>query len=226
MAHLYHRSFDPNGQDSLAKLARLIPPGSQVLDVGAGPGILASYLTEQRACLVDGIEGDPVSASVGRRAFRCLWIVDLETAEPGDLVRGTLYDAIICADILEHLRDPERTLRQLVPLLAEGGRLLLSVPNTAYAGLIAELMAGEWRYREEGLLDRTHLRFFTRSSLQRLLEECGLQVQHFETVSLGLEQSEFPSERIENLPPMVRDFLTGMEDAETYQFIVSCSSGV
>ena len=223
MSHQYHRTFDPKGEDSLAKLARLVRPGSEVLDVGAGPGVLAAHLNAKRACFVDGIELDPSSAVYGTSAFRSLWIADLEQDNVAILVGEKRYDAIICADVLEHLRTPEQLLRQLIPLLKPDGVLLLSVPNVAHAGLIAELISGELRYREEGLLDRTHIRFFTRSSLLRMLADCGLRPYSFDTVRLTIEQSEFSSDRVDALAPELRGALLKAEDALTYQFIVLCA---
>ncbi len=79
------------------------------------------------------------------------------------------YDCIVCADVLEHLKTPERVLTQCKELLKPGGRLIVSVPNAGYCGLVAELMQGEFRYRREGILDNTHLRFFTRKSLAPVL---------------------------------------------------------
>ncbi|MBK1632388.1 hypothetical protein CKO31_16915 [Thiohalocapsa halophila] len=223
MSHQYHRAFDPKGNDSLAKLARLVRPGSEVLDVGAGPGVLAAYLHDERACLVDGIEMDAASAAHGVSVFRSLWVADLEHDDPAALVGQARYDAIVCADILEHLRAPEQLLLRLKPLLKADGVLLLSVPNVAHAGLIAELIQGELRYRDEGLLDRTHIRFFTRSSLRGMLADCGLRSYSFDTVKLTVEQSEFASDRVDALAPELRGALLEADDALTYQFIVSCA---
>ncbi|AFL74598.1 glycosyltransferase [Thiocystis violascens] len=222
MAHQYHRHFDPNAQDSLAKLARMVRPGSEVLDVGAGPGVLASYLMEERACYVDGIEYDPTSAEQGQRFFRALWVADLNLEDPARLVGKARYDFIVCADILEHLVAPEALLPRLAGLLKPDGQLLLSVPNVAHAGLIAELIGGELRYRQEGLLDRTHLRFFTRASLRRLLDDGGLRALTFDQVKVPIEQSEFSPAALTDLAEPVRECLLAGEDAETYQFIVSC----
>ncbi len=158
--HIYHRALDPNSQDSLAKLARLIPPGSWVLDLGAGPGILGRYLAEHRACTVDGVEYNPVAVAEAASGYRQLECADLEQITLADHFAGCRYDFILCADILEHLRRPEALLAQLPELLASGGQVLLSVPNAAYAGLIAELLAGDFRYRPEGLLDATSSAFF------------------------------------------------------------------
>ena len=160
-AHVYHRTLDPNSQDSLARLARQIRPGSRVLDLGAGPGVLGRYLTEALDCAVDGVEYNPVAVAEAASWYRQLECADLESIALTERFAGQRYDFILCADILEHLRQPGALLAQLPDLLAPNGRVLLSVPNAAYAGLIAELLGGDFRYRPEGLLDETHLRFFT-----------------------------------------------------------------
>ena len=101
----------------------------------------------------------------------------------------------------------------------DGGRALLSIPNAAYAGLLAELMAGEFRYRPEGLLDETHLRFFTRRSLLRFLQENGCAVDSVETVQRQLPDSEFRV-AFDALPPAAARHLLALPDALSYQFIV------
>ena len=114
--------------------------------------------------------------------YRRIEVANLDTCDLPTLFAGERYDYIVCADVLEHLVDPGRVLDAAQQLLKPQGRLMISVPNAAYAGLIGELMAGEFRYREEGLLDRTHLRFFTRASLSRFVEERGWHVDGIDAV--------------------------------------------
>ena len=224
--HVYHRTLDPNGQDSLARCARLIPPGSQVLDLGAGPGVLGRYLAETLHCVVDGVECHPVAVTEAAPWYRYLECADLEQLTLSDCFAGFQYDFIICADILEHLRQPGDLLAQLPGLLATDGRVLLSVPNAAYAGLIAELLGGDFRYRPEGLLDDTHLRFFTRTSLLRLLEACGLRSVALDATVMNLSHSEFANDWdsggwAETLPPAVIRALLDRPEALVYQFLVT-----
>ena len=129
------------------------------------------------------------------------------------------YDAIVCADVLEHIRQSPRVLAECRALLAPGGRLLLSIPNAGYSGLVAELMAGEFRYRTEGLLDETHVRFFTRRTLLRFLAEHGWAVECTEAITRQLPDSEFKV-AFDALPPAVARHLLALPDALTYQFIV------
>lgn len=226
--HIYHRHLDPDSDDSLAQLARWIAPGSTVLDLGSGPGVLGRYLSEQRHCKVDGIEVNPAAVAQGRSGYRNLQCADLEQIALAEAVAGAQYDYIVCADILEHLRQPELLLKQLPPLLTERGRILLSVPNVGYAGLIGELLAGDFCYRLEGLLDETHLRFFTRISLLRLLEQCGLQALECQTTVAPIAVSEFAHTWqvggwAEQQPAQVLSALLDRTDALTYQFLINAA---
>src|SRR3954468_19469881 len=122
----YSREIAADAQDSLAKVARLIAPGTRVLDVGTGPGALGRYLSSQKGCTVDGIEGDAALAVLARPSYRTLLSADLETAPLEQLLPAGEYDAIVCADVLEHLRNPGEVLRRLRPSLRPGGRFVIS----------------------------------------------------------------------------------------------------
>lgn len=220
-SRIYHRSLDLETQDSLAKLAGLVQAGSCVLDLGAGPGILGRYLTEQLGCVVDGVEYNAAAVAEAMPWYRQLECADLEQIVLADRFAGQCYDFIVCADILEHLRQPDDLLGQLLDLLVPGGRILISVPNVAHAGLIAELLAGEFRYRPEGLLDQTHLRFFTLRSLLRLLETAGLRAVAVDATIRPLHESEFADHYLDGFSPALIRGLLGRPDALVYQFIVS-----
>lgn len=222
--HIYHRVLDPDGQDSLAKLARQIEPGSRVLDLGAGPGVLGHYLHAERGCTVDGVEYNPVAAAEAAPWYRRVECADLEGLTLTERFGAEKYDYIVCADILEHLRDPGAILAQLTALLAPKGRVLVSVPNVAYVGLIAEMLAGEFRYRPEGLLDETHLRFFNRTSLIQLLEDHGLRVVVLDATFVELDESEFKQHYLDALSPAVVRALLGRPDALVYQFIITAQA--
>src|SRR5712691_9983478 len=221
----YDRSAVLEGDDSLSEIARLVNPRSTVLDLGAATGKLGMYLRDHKDCIVDGVEVDAAMAAVARPHYRRLLEIDLEQVPLQQELGGNLYDAIVCADVLEHLRDPGRVLAQLPPLLARGGRVLLSIPNIGYAGVVAELLAGEFKYRPLGLLDSTHLRFFTRSTLLEFLGEHGLGALSIRCVVREPSETEFVGTAIEMLPPSVRQALCDAPDALTYQFIVEAAPG-
>jgi 2-polyprenyl-3-methyl-5-hydroxy-6-metoxy-1,4-benzoquinol methylase len=211
--------IETEGKDSLATLARWIETGAEVLDLGASTGALGRHLTA-RGCVVDGVEIDPTAAATARLAYRSLVEADLETAELHALFEGRRYDAVVCADILEHLRDPGRILEQTRELLKPQGALLVSVPNIGYAGVVLELLAGEFTYRPLGILDATHLRFYTRRSLLQSLREHGFHPDKLDAVTLSLDESEFGSGSVERIPPRLLRAVREQPDALVYQFIV------
>ncbi|BAW79540.1 glycosyl transferase family protein [Candidatus Nitrosoglobus terrae] len=218
-AYIYQRNFDPQGEDSLAKIARLIRPHSRVLDLGTGPGILGQYLSTILGCTVDGVELSLEQVQIAAPFYRNLLQADLEQVDLAALFPES-YDYVVAADIFEHLRNPEAIVSQLPALLGTEGRAMLSVPNIAHAGVIAELLAGEFRYRPEGLLDTTHVRFFTRQSLLTLLTASGLAVLSIDTVRYDLRESEFKHYYLDTLPPAIYRLLAAYPDSLTYQFIV------
>ena len=199
----YDRKADLEGEDSLSAIARLIGRGATVLDLGAATGKLGAYLREHKECVCDGVELEPKAAALARSHYRTLLELNLESAILAEHFPAASYDAIVCADVLEHLRDPARVLDQLSPLLAPGGRIFLSIPNIGYAGVIAELLHGQFTYRPTGLLDDTHVRFFTRSSLLELLGKHGLHAVSVTPLHLPIQLSEFRETGAGGFPPAV-----------------------
>ncbi len=221
---LYASEIDDSRRTSLSALFGLVRPGSTVLDVGIGGGALGRRLAAERGCRVDGVTLSDVEAAASAAHYRRIEVADLNRVGLAELFAGEHYDAIICADVLEHLARPTQVLDACRLLLAEAGELLLSIPNVGYLGLIGELLAGEFRYRIEGLLDATHVRFFTRRSLLRMLRESGWDGQMLEPITVDLPESEFKVE-FDRLPPSVQRHLLTMPDALTYQFIVRARPG-
>ena len=218
--HVYTRDIQPDEHTSLNFLAHHIPAGSSVLDLGCGTGALGRWLVNRGHTVLDGVTFNSAEADIARTNYRQIVEGDLETLDLLTAFASRHYDVIVCADVLEHLKNPAVVLEQCKTLLSPEGRLLISVPNAAYAGLIAELMHGQFRYRDEGLLDKTHLRFFTRSSLLDFLELGGWQVASTETVRRELVESEF-TQPFDAIPPSVARYLLTQPDALTYQFVVT-----
>jgi 2-polyprenyl-3-methyl-5-hydroxy-6-metoxy-1,4-benzoquinol methylase len=147
--------------------------GKRVLDVGCSSGYLARPLVEH-GCTVVGIERDEEAAGAARVVCADVLVGDVETMElpfePGS------FDVVLCGDLIEHLRDPHAFLARMRPLLREGGLLVLTTPNVANWAVRLGLLFGRWRYTERGILDRTHVHFFTRRTLVEALEGAGYRV--------------------------------------------------
>ncbi|RAR52935.1 UNVERIFIED_CONTAM: GT2 family glycosyltransferase [Acidovorax defluvii] len=216
--HVYLRSITPGERTSLSVLASLVHNQATVLDLGCGSGALGQHLSETRGCTLDGVTLSEAEATHARPHYRRVVVDNLESCDLVATFAGSHYDFIVCADVLEHLSRPEQVLAACRQLLQPEGRLLISVPNAGYTGLIAELLDGEFLYREEGLLDRTHLRFFTRRSLARFLGEQRWAIDSVDTIARELPESEFDA-AFDRLPPPVARHLLGAPDALSYQFI-------
>lgn len=216
--HVYRRDIDMAVRSSLSVLASLIAPGSRVLDLGTGSGALGRLLRQERHCRVDGVTLNAAERDAARDGYDRIEVLNLEDPGWEAHFERSHYDCIVCADVLEHLREPEPVLQACQRLLRPDGWLLASVPNVAYAGMVLELMHGDWKYGPEGLLDRTHLRFFTRRSFQRLLQGQGWRVERVEPIELTWYYTEFWTP-FDHLPPAVARYLLAQPDASAYQLV-------
>ena len=200
-----------------------VPPGSLVLDVGTADGSVARRLVE-RECRVVGIEVDPDAASAAKRYCERVVIGDVETIDLAAAVDGLEFDVVLLLDVLEHLRDPLPVLKAAANRLRPGGRAIISVPNVTHAALRLQLLTGSFEYTETGLLDRTHLRFFDRGSLERLVAQAGLTVVDRMRTSAGLIETEIPIDP-DAFPPETVELALSGEDADTYQFVYVVTAG-
>jgi SAM-dependent methyltransferase len=169
--------FNPRPHGSHEKLLVMLGRPNRVLDVGCSTGYLASRL-QARGSTVVGLELDERAAAEARSFCEAVHVGDVETMElplePGS------FDAIVCGDLIEHLRDPRGFLARVRPLLRADGRLVLSTPNIANWAMRLGLLFGRFRYTDWGILDRTHTHLFTRKTLQECLEAAGYRVSAFD----------------------------------------------
>lgn len=152
----------------------LAAQGRHILELGCADGFLSRHLVE-RGCRVTGVELDPEAAEHARAWCEKVVVADLNHAGWVDQV-GRDFDSVLCGDVLEHLVSPERSLREISSLLAPNGRLIVCLPNVAYWRVRAGLLLGRLDYQPTGILDVTHLRFFTLRTARQLIEEAGYQV--------------------------------------------------
>lgn len=166
---------DPRYYESIRwDMISMIPATCKTfLDAGCGEGVTGKTIKQQfQDVQVTGIEINPQAANIAREVLDCVILGNLESAEAelGD----QHFDCILFGDILEHLVDPWYTLQIYRGRLTTGGYMLLSLPNIQHYSIILGLIRGNWTYRSRGLLDQTHLRFFTYREILKLLEQAGL----------------------------------------------------
>jgi SAM-dependent methyltransferase len=139
----------------------------KILDVGTASGYLGKIL-RGRGHSITGIENDVATAEKAKAYYDSFELADIETfAFP----YRHEFDYILFADVLEHLRDPEAVLRRCIPALKESGKIIISVPNIANILVRISLLFGKFDYMERGILDRTHMRFFTLRSLKKMMAD-------------------------------------------------------
>lgn len=155
-----------------AVVARLIGRDKTVLDVGCNEGYLATLADPSNRFW--GIEGMPQAAAVARERYVEVLLGNLN--EYRDFRIDRKFDVIVLADVLEHLLSPLDVLSWVNGLLAPGGRVILSLPNIANWLIRLRLLVGRFDYEETGILDRTHLHFYTYSSARRMVADAGLNV--------------------------------------------------
>jgi 2-polyprenyl-3-methyl-5-hydroxy-6-metoxy-1,4-benzoquinol methylase len=165
--HYTHRYEDPDHSHVL--VLDLVKGARRVLDVGCATGYITEAIAAQGA-EVTGVEVDPRSAAIARGRG-----LDIRTGTVDEtLDRHERFDCILLADVIEHIADADRFLESCLSHLEPGGHVVLSVPNVAYVGMRLGLLSGHFDYTDTGLLDRTHLRFYTERSLEALLARHGL----------------------------------------------------
>ena len=216
--HVYERTISGRSNDSLTRIAEMVAAGDVLLDLGMGTGALGKYLFEKNGIVVDGVTYNPDEEAIAKQWYRTTHVLDLDLIDLGTFFQPQTYSCIVCADVIEHLKSPQQLLVACKQLLKPDGRILVSVPNAGYCGLVAELIQGDFRYRPEGLLDSTHLRFFTRKSLGRFFKDLGFDVVSMAVIQRTLLESEFNA-AFDDFPPAVANHLLATPDALTYQFI-------
>lgn len=175
---VYGGAFEPDNQNNPRTIiANWVKPASRVLEVGPGDGAVSEWLRKQKHCTMIGLEVVPAAANIAAPRFDQIIIGSIESDNIAAHARQLgPYDAIIFADVLEHLVDPWRTLRIARDMLSAGGQVLTSFPNIAHWSARLNLLRGRFDYTDGFLMDRTHLRWFTFRSARELATACGLHV--------------------------------------------------
>ncbi len=171
----YTFSADPSGTHMI--VVDRVKPSTKVLDIGCASGYIGEYLVKEKKCEVWGIEPD--ASSCEQASFKGYRRVINKSVEEGlkdnELIQQK-FDYIILADVIEHLFDPERVLASLSTFLTDRGVIIVSTPNIAHYSTRLSLLQGKWDMTDWGILDRTHLHFYTLKTLRSLCTQAGWKV--------------------------------------------------
>lgn len=217
--YLYTVTDDPN--HSASKIIAWLERGQEVLEVGCASGSQTRFLKEALACRVTGIEIDKLAAEDARPYCENLIIGNIENLDLSTQLGDKRFDVITFADVLEHLYEPAEALRKIRPFFKKDGYLIASIPNIAHAAVCWELAHGRFDYQKYGLLDNTHIRFFTKKNVVKLFDEAGYKITSWDRVSKLPKETEF---NVHCGTDEGQTFLDWIEknnpEANTYQFIV------
>jgi 2-polyprenyl-3-methyl-5-hydroxy-6-metoxy-1,4-benzoquinol methylase len=226
MGKLYQYKIDGERQPGPAMLVQLVGKGRRVLEIGCSSGSQTRVLSKDFDCEVIAVEVDPDAAELARPYCRHLIVGNIESLKVDELALGKPYDVVMFADVLEHLYDPKAVLKKVRPLIAQGGCVLASIPNVTHAALVFEMMNGRFEYRDFGLLDATHIRFFDYHGVLRLFEDSGYIVDEVDRVTISPDKTEFRVEPHDDADRFVLDYMRRRNhDSETFQFIVRAVPG-
>lgn len=193
LAYTHEEKYDDQPRRDILNLI----PGEcgRILEIGCGTGATGLALKAKTPeIFYAGLEIDDRAVEIARTRLDNVLKVDVNTLSSESLpFAPEFFDLLIAADVLEHLYDPWKVLYVLRRFLRPTGKALLSIPNTQNLYLIADLILGNWTYQKYGLLDATHIRFFTWKEIEKLLEGTGYRILWCQKqLQTDLADKEFP----------------------------------
>lgn len=165
------------------KIIDLVGRNKKVLEIGCAWGDVTEYIVKNLNCQAKGVEINSKMAKIAKEKSGAEIVIgNIEEKDIWKKVTQDRYDVIILADVLEHLKNPEEILKKAVEILNKKGYMLISIPNIAHWSIRRNLLLGKFDYTNNGLLDQTHLRFFTKKSFENLIKKCGYKIDFFDLI--------------------------------------------
>ncbi len=215
--HKYEYQINPDTAG--AKIVRMVGAGKRVLELGSGPGSITRHL-HANGCRVTALELDESAIAIVTEFCEAVYRCDLNDPHWPERIAGTgPFELIVAGDVLEHLYDPWTTLRQMQPMLADDGAVVVSLPHIGHNAVVACLLNEDFEYQPWGLLDRTHIRFWGIKNMQKLFEDAGFRIVEVDFVVRAPEQTEFAN-RWRKLPDNVRAALEWNRFGNVYQVVL------
>lgn len=219
MQSIYESNVDPlRPNDAHGISLQLVGQNKRVLELGAASGHVTKAL-KSRHNTVTAVERDGRFEATLAAVADSVLITDLDWLDLRQKLSGQTFDVVLAGDVLEHCQRPELVLLQLHDLLADDGYVVISLPNIAHADVRLALLTGKFEYRPTGLLDQTHIRFFTRDTITSFLNQNDFDVAEVfaSTAALGTTEFGAPSPSI---PREAIAFVQEDRDSQVYQYIV------
>ncbi len=208
-------SYSSSVRYELLKHIDIGRPGLSILELGCAlGGNLMHIRWLNRSASLTAVELDASAAKIAKN-YGDVSVMDVEKID-FDALNGK-FDYVIAGDLIEHLRDPWGLIKNLAKVLKPNGKVIVSIPNVAHVSNIYNLLNCRWDYEDEGLLDRTHLRFFTRETMVAMFEEAGFSIEACEYRKLSLPEK---IARFIDVLTSLPEISISKEDLEAYQIFI------
>jgi 2-polyprenyl-3-methyl-5-hydroxy-6-metoxy-1,4-benzoquinol methylase len=201
----------------LGQIAKILPDSATVLDIGSGNGMLGRVL--QRAgkkVTIDAIEPSEFAANLCKPFYRSVY--QGYAQDYSQVIQSGCYDYVILADVIEHIPDPAAFLKDILQYLPATTKMIISIPNVAFGGVRLALLNGTFDYVDSGLLERTHLRFFTLATVKKLFTHLQIYPERILFLERSFYRMEFARNVLSALPLTVLN-LARKPDARAYQYL-------
>lgn len=220
----YRFEINMNNENSHKKILERIKEKSKVLEIGTAYGHMSKYLKENLKCEVTGIEIDEKMLSEARKYLESGINLNIENTD--ELNRALIndeYDYIILGDVLEHTVNVEQILRVLKNKIKKSGEILVSVPNASHNCVLMQLLKNDFTYQAEGILDRTHISFFTSKSFKKIAKKAGLRIKKHDFTYMTPEYEKITNNNYREFSPFENEVLLRHKNGHFFQniFILS-----
>jgi len=165
----------------------LVEPNQKILDIGCSSGNLGQELISKKTCRVHGVDISKEDVDIAKKKLHKAWVFDVET----DVIEKIKdrYDAVLLIDVIEHLNDPIKALQKIRNFMKKDGKIVFSIPNMAHTSIRLELLKGKFNYTETGLLDYTHLHFYTGDFIKKVFQMAGFSIDSINCTSVTYPES-------------------------------------
>ena len=206
--------LSPN--NSFSKIVSLLPLNPKnILDIGCSSGFLGKYIKAKHKCFYCGLDNNSSDLVIAKKFIDKTIIINLETQKIVTQTPSVKFDVIILADILEHLTHPEKILKQLPKISAPHATIIISVPNIIHQSVLINLLQRKWEYQSTGIMDNTHLRFFSKISISKLITNSGFKINKIISTTKN-----------EKLPLFLKPLRLYLQhpDFSNYQYIIKATT--
>ena len=177
----------------LSQIVSQSPVNAKVLDIGAGNGLLGQlFKVSGKTVVIDGIEPNEYASKIAKEHYRKLFNGYLSSFI--DELKHEAYDYIVLADVIEHVADPVEFIEEIKSIMNDNAKLIFSIPNVAYGSIRINLLFGKFVYTDSGILEKTHLRFYTEDTIHDLIKNSSLHIEKLSYLHrdiFSIEKSEF-----------------------------------